>query len=447
MPDTINYEYISSQELMTDPDFLADVLNVEADERTLLDIMDILPGSKEVTIDPLFHAKFAKSVMKKAIQSGAPSGDGSVAGTSVTITVTSAIDLPKVGDYASFGLPGTTDKGGVVTAVTPATPSFTVAPIETTRKVGVSADTDEWIAAGSMHIEGGSAPEGQKPEWYDTQNAIQIFKDADEVTDLNDAIKMKFKHNGSPRVLYKMQADLLLRHRLKIAAGLMVGLQSASKDANDYRTYSTQGLYNYIKGGDGKKLTTGGTVTSLGGAATTLAKIRTTIRATNKKKGPKRYMLYNGGDWNADFEEEVRALEGVANGIRWDQWGTGDAQKRAMDLGIDAFRVYGVQLDCKMVDAFDDTNQFASKGYADLAGTSLWVPQSQVKIDHGKATVNRMRLRYMASSLGTQYLHDENRDGRLVKSGTSSARLKIDYETIVGLECLGIEQFAMQTKA
>jgi hypothetical protein len=181
-------------------------------------------------------------------------------------------------------------------------------------------------------------------------------------------------------------------------------------------------------------------------SASVVADCRPTIRGLQKKKGPKSYMLYAGGDWNADFVDIVTKMEGIKNGIDYAKWGDGNAAKRAIDLGVDSFKIYNMQLDVKVVDAFDDENLFASKGYAALAGTSLWVPQSQVKINHGKASVNRMRLRYMKPSQGGDYLHDENVDGRLAKKGNSSSRLIVDYETIVGLECLGIEQFAIQTK-
>jgi hypothetical protein len=450
MSNTINFDYISSQELMQEPDFLVDVLDVNPDEMTVLDIMDILPGRKEVTKNPLYHAKFAKSVLKKGtVVSVDGVKNGGAADTNVLATIDDALYLPSVGDIASFGIPtATLDKQGVVIAITPATPSFEIRPLETGATIGTPVATDEFVYTGSAHKEGSAAPEGQRPEWYDTQNRIQIFKDADSITELQDASVMKFQHNGSPRALYKMQADLLLRHRAKIAAGLMVGLQSDTEDADNFKTYTTQGLYNYIKGGDGKKMTTGGVVTSLGGSAVTLAKLRETSRALDKKGSPKSYMVYAGGDWKADFEDEIRTLEGTtAGGINWNMWGSSDPKQRALDLGVDVFRVYGRTLNVKSVMAFDKEELFASKGYADLAGTAMYVPNSEVKINHGKRSVQRMRLRHM-NGTGGSYIHDENVTGRLAPVPTNTtATLTVDYMTIIGLECLGIEQFAMQTKA
>jgi hypothetical protein len=450
MSNQINFDYISSIELMQEPDFLVDVLDVNPDEMTVLDIMDILPGRKEVTKNPVYHAKFAKSVLKKGVVAAVDGvKNGGAADTNALITIGSALNLPSIGDIASYGIPtATLDKQGIVIAVTPATPSFEIKPLETGATIGTPIATDEFVYTGSAHEEGSSAPDGQRPEWTDTQNRVQIFKDADEITELQDATVMKFQHNGSPRALYKMQADLLLRHRAKIAAGLMVGLQSTGDSTVELKTYTTQGLYNYIIGGDGKKLTTGGTVTSLGGSATTLAKLRETSRALDKKGSPKSYMVYAGGDWKADFEEEVRTLTGVAaGGLRWDMWGGSDPKKRALDLGVDAFRVYGRQLNIKNVEAFDKEELFASKGYADLAGTAMYVPNSEVKINHGKRSVQRMKLRNM-NGAGGDYIHSENVTGRLAPTPTNTtSTLKIDYMTIIGLECLGIEQFAMQTKA
>jgi len=130
----------------------------------------------------------------------------------------------------------------------------------------------------------------------------------------------------------------------------------------------------------------------------------------------------------------------VKNGIDYSKWGTGDSKQRSIDLGIDSFRYGGYQLDIKDFDMFDDPQLFGSKGYTDLSESAIWVPQSQVKVNHGEGSVNRMRIRYKRSSDGKDWMHSVNESGRLAGLGTKSI-LKVDYETIAGLECLGVEQF------
>ena len=50
--NSVKYNYISSQDLMTRPDILEEVLDYNPDEKTIVDIMETLPGRMEVTNDP-----------------------------------------------------------------------------------------------------------------------------------------------------------------------------------------------------------------------------------------------------------------------------------------------------------------------------------------------------------------------------------------------------------
>ena len=448
------YSYISSQDLMTRPDLLEQVLDTNPDEKTIVDIMETLPGRMEVTTDPFFFAKIANSVLIKSVVASvaASPNDGDSAGDPCTVTVDAAATLPKIGDVVSFGLKTPTkDKLGIVTAVVVGTPSFTIRPLTTARTIGTPVADDEFIAVGSAHEEGSSAPDGTLPTWYDTKNVIQIFKDYDEVTDLADATKLEFKHGGSNRILFKMQMDLLTKHRAKIAAGLLMGLQSTTVDGTSGKaTYTTQGLYNYIAGGDGVTSTQGGVVTSLAGSAVTLAKVRATSRALDKVGAPKNMNGWVGGDWYADFEDEIRQLTGVsAGGINYNEWGGTKGKAKMLELGVEAFKYLNRQWNLKIADSFDKPEQFASKGFADLAGSAIFTPNSEVKTNYGKKTVQRMRLRHMKPSSGGTYIHDENLTGRMAPGSGASTKsvLGIDYETIMGLECLGINHFALMTKA
>lgn len=451
--NSVKYKYISSQDLMTRPDILEDVLDYNPDEKTIVDIMQALPGRQDETTDPYFQAKIANSVLIKStwVSNAASPNDGDSAGDNLTVTVGAAATLPKIGDVVSFGLVGATDKQGICTAVVPATPSFTLRPLKTTRTIGTPVTGDEFISIGSAHEEGSSAPEGQLPTWYDTKNVVQIFKDYDEITDIGDAIKMQFMHNKNPRALYKMQMDLLTRHRAKIAAGLLMGLQSETIDGTSNKaTYTTQGLYNYIVGGDGVTSTDGGVVTSLSGSAVTLAKMKATSRALDKVGAPKNMNGWVGGDWYADFEDEIRTLTGTsAGGLNYNEWGGTNGKAKMLELGVEAFKYLNRQWNLKVADSFDKPEQFGSKGFEALAGTAIFTPNSEVKTNYGKKTVQRMRLRYMKPSSGSAYIHDENLSGRMAPGNNSSTKsiLGIDYETIMGLECLGIDHFALQTKA
>jgi hypothetical protein len=364
------------------------------------------------------------------------------------VTVDEAITLPQKRDIASFGLPvpGGADKQGIVIAVDKAAKTFELKPLASGRTIGTPLVDDEFIYSGSLYVEGSDVEGAHKPVWYDTENSIQIFKDQDKITELADAIVQKIKHNGSPRALYKMHADLLLLHRLKISATMFTGLQVQSKDADGMTENGTQGLYNYIKGGDGVKLTSGGVVTPLGGSTVTLAKFGEMNRALDKRGATKNFLSYLGGDIREDLEAEIRTLEGVDNGINYNMWGNSNGKQKALELGIDYLKYNGRQFGFKTVDAFDKPELFGSKGFEELGGTALFVPNSEVKINHGKKSVQRMRMRYMQSSTGTQYIHDENVNGRLVKKGSSKNVLEVDYVTIAGLECLGIEHFAMMTE-
>lgn len=441
--------YISSINFMDKPDILADVLDVTGEARTIVDIME-MTGRFAVTDQPEYHHFVNESVF----QSGAitvidATLDGSDAGAtnkSIKCTVATASELPVVTELVMFP----NERIGYVNDVTGLT--FTARPLsdadeDTISPVGNLVEVgDIAIYFSSGAGEGTASEQGRRPRWQRSANYIQIIKSQNSITDLQKAAALHVEYNGQDRVMFKLQHDTLLHQRMKIAFAMLSGKKAKFTGEDGNEVYLTQGLWNYIKSGDGSVLTTGGVVTPLAGSAVTKQKFRTQSRALDKKGAPKEYWAWLGGDLNADLDEIFHSTTSInaGGGILYNSWGSGDGSKKALDLGVKSISMYGRTWHVKTLEAFDLPELYGATGY-NFAGAGFFIPTGKIKVDHGSKSVERLRVRYMSGD-GTDLKYIENKWGKLFgQDALDRSLLGFSYQSVMGLEALGIKHFALMT--
>lgn len=465
-----NKEYISSLNFagvaggLDKRDYLKEVFDVTNESSTIVDVLEMTGRVKNTDAVNYSHAENAYLFKAAAISSvdatNTGAGTGTAASALLKITITSATNdaCPVVGEIAMFQ----NKNVGLVVAVdtSAATPVVTVKPLDSTTAIATTAPA---VAAAQSVIffsagfaEGTGDPSVRQSEWASSTNNIQIFKEAGEITDLQKVAAIEVQYNGKPYVMYKMQYDTFQRHKMKMANALLFGRKSAVLDSTSFTTgnkvYTTQGLRNYILNGDGSVKTTGGvsqtysksTGVSVTGATGT---IRLVSRALDKNQAPDEYMGYIGGDLYAQLDEALAALEGVKYGINYSAFGTGDAKKRAIDLGFDSFRFYGRTWHLNKLKLLDHKGLFGagSGGNAyDFSYEGYFVPQDKIKIDAGGGTSDRMLLRVMSGDGTNFYPHMETVTGKLAPTPTNvNSVLHISYQTIAGLQVCGTDHFAI----
>lgn len=415
-----NKNLISSVELLDNPEIYMEAIKEVNDEASIMDILEIT-GNKVVSNQPEYNTHIAKSVFKKATAT-------TVAGTTVTVA---AEDLPIERQQIYFS----SGAHAIVESLDSAT-TFTIRILS-----GTPASGDVMSYFSTAMTEGSDDPAAEKSAWELTKNNVQIIGTSGSITNLQKPSVMEINVGGSPYLFYKIQHDTLLRHRGRIATSLLMGKQSKKVESDGNLTYTTQGLREYCKGGDGQKLTTGAVELDLAGGSIDATKLRTFFRALDKKQSPKEALGWFGGDLRADFEEMVRNWNGVSNGgLRYNYWGGSSEAQKAIDLGIKTLSLNGRTIHLSTVEAFDHEDLFGDVAFG-LDKEGFVIPVGKVKTDYGNNAAERLRLRYMAGDGYNGAGYNEEFFGRLAGGQSSKSVLGVSYETMMGLEALGIRQF------
>jgi hypothetical protein len=444
---TTNKTYISSINFLDKRDILESVFDVTGEESTIIDIMETC-GQFKVTDVPTFD-HFENNYLYEAgviatIDGTLNGEDSGATNENISMTLTADEQMPVVGELAMFQ----NKRIGYVSSVTNGTRTVVVTP-QGIADANTLSPVGNLVAVGQTVIffsnasaEGSVDPIGRKPRFTRSQNQIQIFKTAAKITDLQKVSKVEVKYAGSEYIMYKLQHDTLQKHRSDIAFGLLTGKKATLTDPNGTEPiYMTQGLREYILGGDGSVNTTGGVNVALS-SAVSQANLRTMSRALDKRGAPKEAWLWAGGDFRADFDDVITTLEGVKNGIVYNSWGIGDGKKKALDLGVDSLKIYGRTLHVKDIKAYDHPQVFGATGF-DFASEAYVIPTGKIKIDKSGNTQDRLMLRYMSGD-GTDLKHLEVLTGKLAPTPTDSeAALKVGYESVMGLQAAGIRQFGI----
>jgi hypothetical protein len=445
----VNKEYISSINFLDQREILESVLDTTSEDATILDIME-KTGRMVQTDMPTYTGFTNDYVFISGTISAIDATDNgeAVAGPTnenLVITLATEEQLPIVGELALLqngrqGRVGAVNKTTRVVTITP----FSNLAADTLSPVGGAVATSQKVSFFSgAYGEGSDRSEGKKPRFIRTENQIQIFKTYREVTDLQKASPTEVKFDGKPFVLYKMQHDVLMEHRGKIAFQFLVGKKAKYKDADGNDVYQTQGLRQSILNGDGTVLTSGGLNIPLA-AAITKANFRTMSRGLDKRGAGPEYWLWAGGDIDADIDDMLLAENALtAGGVSYNSWGQGDGKKRAIDLGVSSFRLYNRTFHKKKLVAYDHQEVFAHVPYA---GEAYLIPTGKVKTNHSGASVDAIRTRFMAND-GTDFgKYQENLSGRIAGKGDTKSVLGVDYLSVMGLEVLGVRQFGIFSK-
>jgi hypothetical protein len=442
----VNKTYISSQAFMDQRDILEEVLDVTSEDATILDIME-LTGKFKVTDVPEYSHFENQYLYRAATVLGTWTGGGTNANLVGIIASDQFLgveqSLPLVGELAMLQ----NKKIGIVVAVDAGTREITIKPMSAAAgdALGVPAAGQTVIFWSNAQPEGSEDPAGRKPQFTRSENSIQIFKTSAEITDLQKVSKIEVKYGGKNYVMYKLQHDTLQKHRMDIAHAMLVGQKSKTTDTSGEPVYTTQGLRRYILGGDGTVNTSGGHDIPLS-SAVSLSNLRTMSRTLDKRGAPKEYWFWTGGDLRADLDDLLIALPGVVNGIVYNSWGIGDGKKRALDVGVNSFKLYGRTFHVKDILAYDNPQVFAATNF-NFAGEGYLIPTGKIKADKSGTLADRICVRYMSGD-GTDFKHMETLTGKLAPTPTETKSvLKVGYQSIMGLQVAGVRQFGIFSKA
>lgn len=442
--NAVNKSYVSSVSFLDQREILNRLLNVTNEEYSFLDVMELMGRSIETAV-PEYHTFVNSEIYEGAVTTASSSavtvessigaGSGGTAKRDFTLALASAPSTEEVrkGDLLMFP----NGNVGYVKDISSANLEI--------KSVGsdlYSAASDlngvKVVAFSNAAGEGSKSPSARKLTPTKQSNQVQIFKEKYVITDIQNASKIEFEFKGQPYYFLKGQHEALTRFRSDIAFAMMYGQKSDDKftdasygdlqDEEGNPVQTTQGLHHSIVSTSGRKITNS--------AALAVSDWASLTKTLNQTRAPQEYLLFTGTEGEVQIDNMLNNLTTAGfTGARFDVSG------KELDLGIDKFKLYGRTYMKKYLPMIDHKQVVNFTGSAGLENFAYFVPNDKIKASGSGESLDRMRVRYMAGN-GTDLKYREIMLGGLAPTPTDERSvLECHYESVQGLEVLGVEQF------
>lgn len=441
----IDKNYVSTQTILgqdnsiTVRNQLAALLDITMEEPMLLQVFELL-GRIEKTDTPWYSHGVNTELYDVFTINGTPTDNSGGSGQGdVTVVVTDVSGAARIreGDtimtasgYSAYVYDVTDDAGGDQISVKAVNSSVTTANL-------ALADTQKFTVFSRADGEGANSPEDVRYPLDTYWNQVQIIRSAMKVTDIEHASRIEFEYQGQPYYFIKAQHEAWLRAKGDCAFTLIMQQISDANfrlanptltDANGNPVQTTRGLDEYCEDR--------GVV--IPEADVTLAHYETICSNLTEIRAPKQYFVMMGFDQEVPHDNMLNALTSAA---QFSPNARIQINGNSIELGIDRWKLYGYEFLKINMDILNHRNVTRFDGDSGFSRRAYYVPTDKVKTAGGGGMVDRMRIRTMEAP-GNSFQWKEWMTGAMAPTpNDDEAVLRIHYETIMGLECLGVEHF------
>lgn len=446
---TVDRAYLSSINFLDKRDILDKVLDLYEEDKTVMDMIE-MTGRAKVTVQPEYH-----NFVNDWLYQTATIGSGSTAAASLstdgdgystgTIVISSAADAPIVGE---LGMQPATGSIFLVTAVSGA--NVSVKSLNTVAS-GDAAYTANWTAGdivvffSTAEGEGASTNTNRRQSLTKESNYIQKFVAKTSVTDFAHASQIEVSFQGKNFYMLKETHDAYRKLMMDKAFAFLLGKRGMTYDANGNVVYTTDGVDHTItdRGGVSHTVSVAGVVDK--------DEIETMFRAMDKVQCPSEYWLWAGGTLDNRVDDLMSTLsETSQGGISYNSFGMADPKKKAIDLGVNSFRIYGRTIHKKRMPALDHqkvtwVNDNTGNNASKYPGYGYFLPTGKIKTagPGGGEQLDRFGTRYMVYPDGKDTRYLEIHTGGLASNPTDdSSKLNITLKCTEGAHFLGVQHFA-----
>jgi hypothetical protein len=364
----------------------------------------------------------------------------------IQFTINTASTFPRVGDLIMTSNANNVGKQGRVQAVTFGSGTCTL----TVRSVGGNSSPlyatigDKVAFSSNAFAEKSDAPTNRRYGLTKYYNNIQIFREVDEISDVQKVAKIEVNVGGDYHILPYQTVQKYTKLQGDISVQMLAGAQSTTlfNDTNPFLADPSSGLPIQTTGGLDWYVTTYGISDSAAVLGTfgftELDEICDNFIAN---KAPTDQMVFMGSRAYAVLSKFLKNLgsSGVTS-VRLNIDG------RTLDFEVEQLKYRGYTFDFVHVPIFDHPQLFSSTLRADVNGSLYFVPKDQVDtVDNGRQP--RMQIRYTPSPFAgangsSNGIVKEWRIGALAEVPTSSVtQLHTDWYTAQGMECLAVKHF------
>lgn len=437
---TVIKSFVSAVDFLDQRDIDPNIYDQSRD-RAFTDIMKIVNRYKPATM--YYYHNF---VNNDVYEVGTISAVTSTGLAQIQFTINAASTFPRVGDLIMTSNANNVGKQGRVQAVTFGSGTATL----TVRSVGGNSSPlyatvgDSVAFSSNAFAEKSDAPTNRRYGLTKYYNNIQIFREVDEISDVQKVAKIEVNVGGDYHILPYQTVQKYTKLQGDISVQMLAGAQSTTlfNDTNPFLADPSSGLPIQTTGGLDWYVTTYGISDSAAVLGTfgftELDEICDNFIAN---KAPTDQMVFMGSRAYAVLSKFLKNLgsSGVTS-VRLNIDG------RTLDFEVEQLKYRGYTFDFVHVPIFDHPQLFSSTLRADVNGSLYFVPKDQVDtVDNGRQP--RMQIRYTPSPFAgangsSNGIVKEWRTGALAEVPTSSVtQLHTDWYTAQGLECLAVKHF------
>lgn len=434
--------YVSAIDFLDQRDIDPNIYD-QARDRAFTDIMKIVNRYKPATM--FFYNNFVNA---NVYEVGTISAVTSTGLAQIQFTINTASTFPRVGDLIMTSNSNNGNNQARVQAVTFGSGTATL----TVRSVAGNS-TAYYATVGDLVQFGSDA----FPEKSDSQtnrrypltkyyNNIQIFREVDEITDVQKVAKIEVNVGGDYHILPYQTVQKLIKMNGDISVQMLAGTQSGTlfNDANPFLADPSTGLPIQTTGGLDWYVRTYG----ISDQAAVLGTFGFTefdeiIDNWIANKSPNDQMGFMGSRPKGVLDKFFKNLgsSGVTS-VRLVIDG------RTIDMNVDHVSYRGFEIDFIYVPIFDHPQLFSPTLVSNINGSIYFVPKDQVDtVDNGRQP--RMQIRHTptpftgsAPNMSANGIITEWRTGALAEIPTSGlSQLQTNWQTAQGLECLAVALF------
>lgn len=398
---TITGEYLNADDYLMQRDILDAVANTYSDQ-SFLSFLE-LTNRATVSANSQFNHFESGSVFRKAIVSAAaPTGTAAQAVIVLAAAAHSTVggvnrSFPKVGDMVYNPI---TNIHGRVIAKNTATPDAHT--ITVARRTGTADSMITGFPANaqfatytSAYADGTGMPaEGTDNPLTRFFAQMQIIKTKKSINGSADANKLTVKLSGKEYYAFKLEAEALIEHRLKVAYAGLLGAGGSTVDENGAVVPLMTGMDTFVRTlGNVQPLTTANTWA--------FADIEAMIATIETEAGGSEYIGLQGYKDKLAWDRFwITQMSGGA--ISYNTFGSGDGKQNAIDLGFHSVEHGGITFHSAKYSPFNHKEITGLTGSPYL-NVGLWIPaESQTISENGKiSSVPSTQVRYKLQSDGT----------------------------------------------
>lgn len=437
---TVIKSFVSAVDFLDQRDIDPNIYDQSRD-RAFTDIMKIVNRYKPATM--FYYHNF---VNNDVYEVGTISAVTSTGLAQIQFTINVADTFPRVGDLIMTSNANNVAKQGRIQAVTFGSGTATI----TARSVGGNASPlyatigDKVAFSSNAFAEKSDAPTNRRYGLTKYYNNIQIFREVDEISDVQKVAKIEVNVGGDYHILPYQIVQKYTKLQGDISVQMLAGTQSTTlfNDTNPFLADPSSGLPIQTTGGLDWYVTTYG-ISDHSAVLGTFGFTELDDICDNfiANKAPTDQMVFMGSRAYAVLSKFLKNLgsSGVTS-VRLNIDG------RTLDFEVEQLKYRGYTFDFVHVPIFDHPQLFSSTLRADVNGSLYFVPKDQVDtVDNGRQP--RMQIRYTPSPFAgangsSNGIVKEWRTGALAEVPTSSVtQLHTDWYTAQGLECLAVKHF------